>query len=215
MTDTDPPRPLSDGPQPDADDLRSRIVAAAIDAFATRGFHATSTRMIAEAVGASTGALYVHFRSKEELLFEISLIGHRSALNVVKRAARTIDDPIQQLRAVVRAYMMDQAERRTTASVVNYELRSLTDEHRIQVAALRRELDFEVRFVLESGLRRGVFDIADPPVTATAILSLGIDLARWFRPGAGWSAERIADQYSDLVLRMVAVTPSATALPTD
>ncbi len=42
----------------------------AIDCFAKYGFQATSIDRIAKAAGVSKGALYYHFKDKEELLFE-------------------------------------------------------------------------------------------------------------------------------------------------
>ena len=53
---------------------RERILAAALELFAGQGFEATSTAQIEAAAGLSprSGALYKHFRSKEELL-EVAL----------------------------------------------------------------------------------------------------------------------------------------------
>lgn len=53
---------------------RERILAAALDLFSTQGFDATSTAQIEAAAGLSprSGALYKHFRSKEQLL-EVAL----------------------------------------------------------------------------------------------------------------------------------------------
>ena len=53
---------------------RERILNAALDLFATQGFEATSTAQIERAAGLSprSGALYKHFRSKDQLL-EVAL----------------------------------------------------------------------------------------------------------------------------------------------
>jgi AcrR family transcriptional regulator len=53
---------------------RERIINAALELFAAQGFDATSTAQIERAAGLSprSGALYKHFRSKEELL-EVAL----------------------------------------------------------------------------------------------------------------------------------------------
>lgn len=40
---------------------------AAADAFAAKGFHATTTRDIAGRAGLSPAGVYVHFASKEDL----------------------------------------------------------------------------------------------------------------------------------------------------
>ena len=49
---------------------RERLLSAALELFASQGFGSTSTAQIEEAAGLSprSGALYKHFRSKEELL---------------------------------------------------------------------------------------------------------------------------------------------------
>lgn len=46
---------------------RDRILDVAFDVFAEKGFHSTTMDDIADRVGVSKGALYIYFRSKEEL----------------------------------------------------------------------------------------------------------------------------------------------------
>ena len=49
---------------------RRDLTDIAIDCFARYGYHATSIDRIARAAGLTKGAVYYHFRDKEELLFE-------------------------------------------------------------------------------------------------------------------------------------------------
>lgn len=49
-------------------DTRERLLAAAMPAFATEGFRATTIRGLASAVGITPGAVYAHFDSKEAIL---------------------------------------------------------------------------------------------------------------------------------------------------
>jgi AcrR family transcriptional regulator len=49
---------------------RRHLMAAAIDCFARFGYQGTSIDRIARHAGVTKGALYYHFRDKEELLFE-------------------------------------------------------------------------------------------------------------------------------------------------
>jgi AcrR family transcriptional regulator len=85
----------------EATDARSRLVAAAVESFASKGFHGTTTRDIASAAGMSPAALYVHHKSKEDLLYLISRAGHEFTLLLVKDAVAGSDDPVEQLLAVV------------------------------------------------------------------------------------------------------------------
>ena len=49
-------------------ETRARLLSAAADLFARKGFHATSTEAVAAAADRTTGALYDHFGGKEGLL---------------------------------------------------------------------------------------------------------------------------------------------------
>lgn len=46
---------------------RSKVLAAAADLFATRGYPNVGIRDVAKAVGMSTGAVFSHFKDKDEL----------------------------------------------------------------------------------------------------------------------------------------------------
>ncbi len=56
---------------------RDKILEAALDLFAEKGFHATSVDQIAKRAGVSKGLTYNYFKSKEELL--IAIIDNTSA----------------------------------------------------------------------------------------------------------------------------------------
>ena len=49
-------------------DRKEKIVQASMQLFVERGFHNTSTRIIAEEAGVSEGLIFRHFRSKDSLL---------------------------------------------------------------------------------------------------------------------------------------------------
>ena len=52
-------------------DTRQRIERAALALFAAKGVNATTTRDIAAEVGISEGAIYRHFRGKDELAWRL------------------------------------------------------------------------------------------------------------------------------------------------
>ncbi len=52
-------------------ETRARLVAAAADLFARRGFHAVSAEAVADAADRTTGALYSHFGNKDGLLLAL------------------------------------------------------------------------------------------------------------------------------------------------
>jgi AcrR family transcriptional regulator len=181
-----------------------RLLDAAAEAFADKGFHATTTRDIAARVGMSPAGVYVHFASKEELLYELSLVGHQAALGIVIAAAEgSPGDPPAQLQAVVGDFAAWHARHRRTARVVQYELAALTSEHREVIRRLRRQIQDRVRDLLTSGVATGQFVVPDLPGTALALLSLVVDVARWYDPAGARSPEDVGALYADLALRMV------------
>jgi AcrR family transcriptional regulator len=186
-----------------ADRTRARLQAAALSAFAERGFHGTSTRDIAAAAGLSPAAVYVHHSSKEELLYVISRAGHEDTLERVRAAAAASDVPSVQLAAVTRAFAGHHAEVPMSARVVNYQLDALSAEHLGEIRTLRRLVGAEIRDIVDSGVASGEFATPHPQVAAHAILSLGIDVGRWYEATGDWTPDDVGDYYADLALRMV------------
>ena len=182
---------------------RARLLDAAVEAFAAKGFHGTTTRDIAAAAGMSPAAVYVHHRSKEELLYLISRDGHRRTLDLVREAARSSEDPAERLAAVAREFGRHHAEGHTWARIVNYELGALSPEHLEEVRTLRIGIEQEVRTTIEAGIASGDFHVGDPGMATTAVLSLGIDIARWYREDGRWSPADVGDHLAELALRIV------------
>lgn len=186
-----------------APEAARRLLVAAVEAFAERGFHATTTRDIAGRAGMSPAALYIHYKTKEELLFQISCVGHERSLRLLSKAAETEGDVATRLAAAISAFVRWHAEQRTTARVVQYELSSLSEEHYAQIVALRRRTEGVVRELIEEGVTAGEFSVLDAGATALAMLSLCVDVARWYNPAGRRTPRDIGAFYADLALRMV------------
>jgi AcrR family transcriptional regulator len=196
----DPPEP----PWAEAtQDSSGRLMAAAIDAFAERGYHATTTRDIATRVGLSPAALYVHFPSKQALLTRISMLGHEAAVDLVTSSMDGVPDPVGRLRAVIRAFAAWHAEHHLVARVVQHELAALADADRRAVIVLRQQIERQVETQLEDGVAAGLMTVDDPRAVARALLSLSVDVARWYDPKGKETPEGIGALYADLAVRMV------------
>ncbi|MGV9339412.1 TetR/AcrR family transcriptional regulator [Streptomyces sp. NPDC003688] len=184
-------------------DAARRLLVAAVEAFAERGYHATTTRDIAGRAGMSPAALYIHYKTKEELLHRISRLGHDRALDIMRTAARREGSATERLADAVGSFVRWHAGRRTTARVVQYELDALSPDARAEILALRHQVDAEVRGIVEDGVAAGEFDVPDVQGTTLAVLSLCIDVARWFNVDGPRTPEQVGALYADLVLRMV------------
>src|SRR5215475_4205345 len=82
---------------------RRQMLAAAIDCFARHGYQGTSIARIAREAGVTKGALYYHFRDKEDLLFEAVSDRVGGFEQQVLDEVGPSHDPLASLRRVVDA----------------------------------------------------------------------------------------------------------------
>ena len=191
--------PTSD---PDATTVE-RLLQAAAHAFADKGFHATTTRDIASGAGLSPAGVYVHFGSKEELLFNLSRSGHESAIRLLRAAIADGRTPADQLANIMARFSEWHVEQYQVARVVQYEHHHLTPDHHAEVLALRKEMDSLVRDVLERGVTDGAFTVDDSAHTSLALLSIVVDVARWYSPTIRRTPAEIGSTNAALALRLV------------
>lgn len=82
----------------DAFITRQRIINVAISEFSTQGFASTSLADIASAAGVTRGAIYWHFKNKEELFNEIWQQSARYSLHVSEKIhSENKDNPLKAL----------------------------------------------------------------------------------------------------------------------
>lgn len=191
-------------PQISGTSAPERLKEAAIIEFAERGFHATTTRDIAARAGLSAAGVYVHFPSKEDLLFAVTLTGHEAALGMLREAAADATSPREALRTTVGSFAQWHAERFRDARVVQYEFPHLSHEHREHILDLRKQINEVVADVLAAGVDSGDFDVENVPGTTLAILSMAVDVCRWYDSEIRRSPESIGADYGELAVRLVA-----------
>ena len=85
-------------------ETRQRIMDAARDLFAREGYDAVSMRRIAEAIEYSPTAIYVHFRDKQDLMFQICRADFE---NLARGMAdlQQVKDPIERVKRMGHAYI--------------------------------------------------------------------------------------------------------------
>lgn len=82
---------------------RQQILEAALTCFSENGFHLTGMADIVRRSGLSHGAVYIYFKSKDDLIEALAVDRHRQEA-VLNSVAQASDDPIEALHALVRVY---------------------------------------------------------------------------------------------------------------
>ena len=191
-------------PATEAQGMRERIGAAAIELFAEKGFHGASVRDLAYAVGVEAASLYYHFPSKQDVLLALFDRILDDMLDMLRTATVGPGTPTARLRDVARRHVLFHIARRKEAFISHSELRSLTPANRAHVVAKRDLYEWMLRALLEAGVREGEFVIDDVPVASTAILMLCSGVSDWFNGGGRLTPDVVAERYVELVLRLVA-----------
>lgn len=181
----------------------ARLREAAIEAFAENGYGGTTTRQIATRLEMSPAAMYPHYKSKEELLYAISYEGHDLALQVARNADIPGADATTRLESVIGRFAEWQAEHHRRARVIQYELNALARDHYRTITGLRRQTTQVVRDVVDAGLESGEFTVPDAEGVTLALMSLCVDICRWYPSGRYNEPQAISTLYADLALRLV------------
>ena len=189
---------------PQSFDSATNIRDVALAAFYELGYHGTSVREVAKRAGISVAGMYHHFGSKQQLL--VSLVGGfmDDLLAELDRAvAEAPADPASRLRAAVRAHVLFHTARQAEGFVGNAEVRSLEPGARALIVGKRNAEQRVFDRIIREGARAGVFRVQNEKLAGRAIVSLCTAVLSWFVPGAGMSANQVADSYAELCLAMV------------
>jgi AcrR family transcriptional regulator len=180
-----------------------RILHAALRLFSEYGFHGSSIRQVAAEVGINPATLYAHYPSKEHILAELVLVGHRELDRRLRAAlASAPPAPTARLAALVREHALIHCDYPLLAVVANTELHALSAEAAAPALQLRAGCRRLLADILTDGAAAGEFGLIDPDLTAIAIGGLGLQVAHWFAPGGPFTPDQVADAYAHLALRM-------------
>ncbi|SFK43252.1 TetR/AcrR family transcriptional regulator [Caulobacter sp. UNC279MFTsu5.1] len=83
---------------------KPRIERAALEVFVDRGVDAATTKLIAAKAGVSEGAIYRHWKSKDELALGLFMATHRRLSDLIAVNAEMATGIQAKAAAVVRAY---------------------------------------------------------------------------------------------------------------
>ena len=163
---------------------RKQLMAAAIDCFARLGYQGTTIARIARDAGVTKGAVYYHFRDKEELLFETvkDRIGGFEQ-HVLEKVTPT-PDALTRLREVVDACFFHATVSNHRRFIITLMIEALDTNPRLSGEfrdILRRMRGFLATVILR-GQQKGTLRADVAPEAAAAVIMGGIigaeDLAR-------------------------------------
>ena len=81
------------------------------------------------------------------------------------------------------------------------ELRARTAQFKQEAVHIRDDYENMLRAIIDDGIRDGSFGNTNTVATTRCVLSMLNWMSRWFKPGAGATAEDIALEYYQLLMK--------------
>jgi AcrR family transcriptional regulator len=185
---------------------RERILFEASELFAGQGYHATSTRQIASAVGIRQPSLFHHFASKDEIMHALLAWDLDAALPAV----RALADAPERASIRLFRYVRDDVDHLAAAP---YNLSGLYAEEVIGSRAFarwarkREELHACVERIVRDGIGSGEFVEMPPALVREAIAGILVRTLTLYSGGRAGAAA-FGEDVAVFVLRALLANPN-------
>lgn len=191
---------VTSGGQGTYDERLNHILGAATAVIAQVGYQRASMRAVAKAAGVSLAGMYHYFDSKEKMLFLIQFRAFNSLLNNLREKLHGVDEPVEQLRVMIRAHIGYFAANMAALKTCSHELDSLSGEAYDETRRIRHEYyELTRSIVARVAETRPSNNAGDWHVATMSLFSMLNWLYRWYDPKQGRSptvlAHQIADQF--------------------
>jgi TetR/AcrR family transcriptional regulator, cholesterol catabolism regulator len=186
--------------------MRERILTAAIEIAADRGFEACTVKVVAAAVGIKAPGLYSHFPSKEAILTEAV---SRVLTDFSARVAGPVGqaEPEAVLRETVRRHVTYQIENLRIAKVTDLLLNRESTHHFLPADDYASLLEVQRSYFNLVRDRVTAFAPNPPGATTTvatmAIIAMCDRVASWYKPGGALTVAEVAEQHWQLTRHML------------
>jgi AcrR family transcriptional regulator len=193
--------------RPEPAPSRERILVEAARLFARRGYHATTTRQIAQAVGIRQPSLFHHFPSKHAIVGEIL----RSDLDEAVPAAEALASAPGPASVRLYRYVRHDVEHLIGSP---YDLRGMYSEEVMGdpwFAAWNQKrvrLHAAVERIAKDGVASGVFIPVDTALAREAIVGVMIRALTLYSGGRSGASAQFGDEIASLVLRGLLTDPA-------
>jgi len=191
------------------EDRRREILQAARSVFAAKGYERASMAEIAAQVGVVEGAIYKHFASKRELLFEATRAVYEPVIAATRRELQGISGTRNRLRFVIWRQLQSFVEQPGLCRLIIQEIRLHDDYPGSVIQQLNRDMSSLVLAILEQASAAGELRAGVRPTLVRDAIFGGVEHLAWkVLVGRGTiDVDGQSDTLTDLILRGVDAGP--------
>ena len=184
-----------------ADEVRERILSAAVAIFSRRGYRATSMNEIAAGVGLSKPALYHYVRTKQDLLVQI----YEEVLDESLRGARAIvaaaPSPLAAVRELLVERVVYTCEHKKLLKICFEEESELPEDLAAPILQRRRAFEDVVLGAVERHLAETGRSLPmAPKAYVNTCLGAANWVYKWFDPAGPRSPRELGEEVAAVLL---------------
>ena len=183
-----------------------RILDAAVEVIAERGYFNSPVSAIAKRAGVADGTIYLYFKSKDDVLRTAIDSTFEKFYRQVADAFVTLDGPREQLEYIARVHLESHSVNRSMAVLMQTEMRQsakfieeFSHHHLVKYIQMVRE-------VVRRGQEQGIFrqDVSDGVVAHCMFGAIDELLSSAVFTGREYDAKDTAAQVMDVLLNGIA-----------
>jgi len=173
-------------------DKKEQLIKKAVQLFLKHGYEKTSMRDLAKSVGIQAPGIYYHFKSKQDILYQINQESWQKYNELILKEAKKLNTPEEKIKLYIHNMILYQFELGETTLI-------LDDSMPIKYVRERRIQEREVFSFLRDTLKelaqtKGLQNAMDPTVGAFTLYAMVARIYRWYNPKGRISLEELADQ---------------------
>jgi AcrR family transcriptional regulator len=192
---------------PTEEDTRTKILQAALQLFAKRGYDGTTTKDLAKSAGVAEGTLFRHFASKKAILIEVTTAGWVDILTDLLTELSEMGS-YKAVSNVMRRRMLNMRKNSDLMRVCFVEAQYHPElQESIQAEVIDKMTDVAEAF-FETAMSKGIYRQMNPKIVAKVFLGIfaiaGFSEETIMNPSASpKEMQEMAEGISDIFLRGV------------
>lgn len=203
------------GEQERSQKRHQRILDAALDVFARRGYRDASVDDIAAASATSKGGVYFHFPNKGAIFQALLHYTARMLLDRMETAIARVDDPLAKVDVAIVTALRLFAEHRTLARLFLVEALGAGPEFSAALMAIHADFADLIARHLDDAIRAGAIAPLDTALAGAAWFgALNEVVVRWVLTGQPAQLEDAYPALRDLLLRSIGAPITSAPLET-
>jgi len=159
-------------PKQDPEIRRRQILNATVALFAEHGYQETNIQDVADSINLAKGTIYIYFKTKEELFLAAVEYAIERLAESIDNLVVQYDEPIDKIKAFIRAFLLFIDEKRHLASMIVQEGAKFKSHAEQTYYRVYKENTPRLENIIQNGVEKGDFRDQDPVVTTEILANL-------------------------------------------